>query len=648
MITGRVGFLFFIVSLLGWGPVSPIFAAEDILGADACVIARQFDADWRIYSDFDTRLPLQSRSWAVQEHEAAQAEIRKINEEIALLSAHMELDRLARLEARALEQALTQNIKANLLRAFWRLAWITYNTIGGPTGKTGMVSTGRSYAELFTEEISVASVGSILDIAKKLVPKQYSKLPGAEGRVINVGVDAVLETMKNTGKSPVEMAAGAVKTLMETGGDEVLDANSTSPDISPEEIAILRSQYLDKNGLKDAIAASYELNIQRMDRIAELEVQARTAAEKATEWERTEKQRVYASLNKYCRKGPELQFSLITPKSVTAGEVAEVFVQLPPGREESEFSYGWVHDEEFLLKNSLSAQFQSMRLGPHRVSVQFFDREDNRNLGMLNASIEVVAPQTATMDAATASGQSRVRVSRLTIEPILLKPGEIVEVEVEYLVSGLPQGRKVPVTLRITGQGFDETSQGEVVNGSFTGWYRLPTVRWKPGRYTVNATVSVPGASASLGGEFVLRQPDVAVMMPPALSTPSPVTSAGDFVGDWTGTGTVINTGVIEGWARGDRLPVKIRITREGGAYRVYDLLEPDMPNAPMNSRVEGDSVVFFYQGPAIDTEGYKHPETPIDVSWTLSLAGNTLSGNYDLLMEGENVTVQVQATRAR
>ena len=636
--------------LLACACVQPVYGAEDIVDERGCVIESVFESDWRNHSTFNPAR--EDQSWALQQYDASQIEISRINEEIAAISANMELDREARLQARELEQALTRGLKANLLRAFWRLAWITYNTIGGPTGKTGMISAGRAYANLFSEGVSVAATASMLGIVKKLVPKQYSKLPGSEGKVVNVGVDALLTGLKNSGKNRVELVASVVTSVLDTGGNEILKSFSDSPDISAEDIAILRSQYLGQNKLKDAIAASYRLNAERKARIEVLEAQERAAIDKAGEWEKTEKQRVFSELNRNCRKAPGLQFSLFAPTRVIKGEVVDVFVRLPPGTTESDFIYAWAHEGDILMKDFLSARFQSVRTGPHRISVQFIDKTDYRNLGMLSTTIQVVDPPVEVTQSGTGTGQVHLKVSGITVTPPVLKPGDMVELQVAYAVSGLPQGKKIPVTIQFSGKdngkSYNKSSQGEIVNGNFTGWYKLPTGGWKPGRYSIRATVSVPGAADSAAGEFILRQPDVAAVTPPAPVMPSPITRAGDFVGDWTGTGTVTNVNGFDGWQRGSRSPMKIRITYERGAYRVYDLLDPDTPTAPMNSKIAGSSVVFYYRGPAVDTEGYEHPEMPIDVSWALTLAGNNLSGNFHFAMEDGNVTIYVNATRAR
>ena len=642
--------------LLAFTTALPVYADIEVVGKDGCVVEAAFDAHWRKFSDFDITTAPQSRSLEVQGYLSTQDELRAIERDITGIAAHMELDRVARLEARDLEQALRQGLKVNLLKAFWRLAWITYNTIGGPTGKTEMIKAGRSYAELFSETISVASTAKMLGVVKKLVPKQYSKLPGNEGRVVNVGVDALLETLKNSEKSRTELVAAVVTKVLDTGSKEALEANAMKADITPEEMAILRTQYIDQQKLKHAIDVSYRLNGERRARIEALEAQTRAATEKAVEWETKEKRRVFSELNKSCRGKLSMQFGLSAPPRVVAGDVAEIRALLPPGRKQEDLFFAWMVDGQGSTSDSVVQHFQSVRTGPHTVSVGFYEKgPDGAHLGNLSAEIQVVEPPPVANAPAAGAGPIRVKISSLVVKPAVIIPGDVVEFDVAYSVSGLPQGKSVPIALRYAGRGgvqeFDKTIPGEIINGSFTGTYALATPRWKPGRYTVHASVIVAGTAVDFAdGSFILRKPEVSLARPPvptAAAGPA-TTKARDFVGDWEGTGTVIRAQGQAGWRPGDRMPMKVRITREAGAYRVYDLLEPDTPTAPMQSKVVGNSVVFFYKGPAVDTQGYEHPDTPIDASWTLTLQGNNLAGDFDFAMDDLSVTINVQATRAR
>jgi hypothetical protein len=63
---------------------------------------------------------------------------------------------------------------------------------------------------------------------------------------------------------------------------------------------------------------------------------------------------------------------------------------------------------------------------------------------------------------------------------------------------------------------------------------------------------------------------------------------------------------------------------------------------------MDNQQVTFFYRGPAIDTKGYAHADTPLELRWTLTLKGNGVSGRMFMQVSGERVVMDVQATRAR
>src|SRR6266566_5856640 len=149
--------------------------AKDIVAANGCVDRSRFDEEWRRYSDIDERIPLESRSWEAQQYQEALDETREARIEIARLEALMELDRQNRLAMRDYRKALRQGHKANLLKTFWRMAWITYNTIGGPSAQREFVDTGKDFAELlFSAGPDLPSISRAIGVVKELIPKRYS------------------------------------------------------------------------------------------------------------------------------------------------------------------------------------------------------------------------------------------------------------------------------------------------------------------------------------------------------------------------------------------------------------------------------------------------------------------------------------------
>ncbi|MCR3923057.1 MAG: hypothetical protein NUK65_11180, partial [Firmicutes bacterium] len=131
-----------LTATLFWFPIA--LAAEGIINDDCTVNEAVFEREWRKYSDFDERIPPESRSWEVQQYTETHKRIDELNRESFMLQAEMEFDRHLRLELREVKESLVRNLRGNLVKSFFRLSFLTADAI-----KTG-VNLGGTYAKLFT------------------------------------------------------------------------------------------------------------------------------------------------------------------------------------------------------------------------------------------------------------------------------------------------------------------------------------------------------------------------------------------------------------------------------------------------------------------------------------------------------------------
>ncbi len=403
IIANTVGFF-----LLGMLAVATICLADDqIIQNDGSVNKRIFDLEWRKYSDIDERIPLQSRSWEAQQYQASLEEITAAKLEITRLMALMELDRQARLAMRDYQQALTRGLHANLVKSFIRLTWITYNTIGGPTGKQGMIETGTNLGEFIaepfgkmflTEASKIALFARTASIVKKVVPKQYSKLPGGEGKVVNVGVDAMLATLRNIDQgSPDKFAINVTAGIMKTGEELYTTTDATDPNFSPAELEILRKQRENLELFKGMVAASYKLNEERQARIEALESQIADAQKRAAEWEKQEKERILAKIQLESKKPQLVKVTLSAPKQVAIGETAIVSGQASGGS--GQYTFQWFTPKQGDQGSARPASnpqgssiaFRAYTPGAHTILLNVTDGNDYTS-GHVSIVIEVVSP----------------------------------------------------------------------------------------------------------------------------------------------------------------------------------------------------------------------------------------------------------------
>lgn len=251
---------------------------------------QNIDTDWEKYSDFDDRLG-NDVSYEVQQFNQTLDEIAVMVAEAHELEYLMELDRELRLELRAYKQALVQNIKTNLLKAFWRLSYVTYTTVKGAQGAGGSIE------KILDPESVMQGVGAGLKLIQGNIPPTATEYQidtnTTAGKIKSIAWNATLETMESIA-NPKDVA---IQFMKDTRGAVIPSAN-----ISDEEVAILRTQHLDNKAVDAALAENYAINAERRVRLAELERQITEKYNELQEWKVKEYERVRANLEDQCTK----------------------------------------------------------------------------------------------------------------------------------------------------------------------------------------------------------------------------------------------------------------------------------------------------------------------------------------------------------
>jgi cation transport regulator ChaB len=263
------------------------FKPDGPLDSD-CNTTPKFETEWKKYSDIDTRIPVQSRSWEAQGVVKTHEQILNLKVANFQLERDMEIDRQIRLDARAYKNALVKNIKQNLIKATIRLAYTTYKTI-----ESGY-NAGQSFKTFLTSTKTLARAGGLLSTVKTLVPKG-SKIEidtkTITGKIANVGIETAYQAMEALG-NPKDIA---IKFMKETQKVIV-----PSADLTPEEINILRDQHITKQFVNHAIAESYKDNAKRRAQITANENKIKQLEAEIVAWEAKEKIRVQDMLREAC------------------------------------------------------------------------------------------------------------------------------------------------------------------------------------------------------------------------------------------------------------------------------------------------------------------------------------------------------------
>jgi len=251
---------------------------------------KDFEKNWEKYSDFDPAIPVSDASYEVQQYNRVLDEIATMIAEAQALEYDMEIDRQIRLDLRAYKQALVQNIRNNITKSIFRLAWVTYNTVQGAKGTAG------SFRKMLNPESVVEGVGATMKVIQAHIPpgaKKYQfDTSKTKGKVKSAAWNATLETLESVG-DPVAIATQAAK--------DARTAAVGGPDLTPQEVAILRTQHLQNKKIDKTLAESYAENAARRAKLLVLEKQIAGKYNELQEWKAKEYSRVKNSVEESCK-----------------------------------------------------------------------------------------------------------------------------------------------------------------------------------------------------------------------------------------------------------------------------------------------------------------------------------------------------------
>ncbi len=256
-----------------------------------CRALTEFATDWKKYSDFDDAIPVNNASFEVQEYHRVLDELATKITDAQALEYDMEIDRQVRLELREYKQALVDNIRDNITKAIFRLAWVTYNAYNSAQGAAS------SYQTLLDPDSVVEGVGAGLKTIQGAIPADAKDLQfdtsTTEGKVKSGAWNAALETLESVG-DPKAVAVQALK--------DVRGAAVPGPDITEEEVAILRTQHLENLRVDKALAESYAVNSERRLRLLTLEKEIAELYNEMESWRQKEYARVKVAIEETCQK----------------------------------------------------------------------------------------------------------------------------------------------------------------------------------------------------------------------------------------------------------------------------------------------------------------------------------------------------------
>ena len=294
---------------------SSVSALEDVMDNDCNIKDEVIDRDWKKYSDLENtpltfkEHPLTARSWETQQYYATQSEIVDAELQIFFLKRDMEIDRLMRLELKAYKKALVSGHKKNLLKSFCRLSFLTVHTAyeAREVGKSLFgkpASPGGTYGNLFTAPSLVSATGSALKIIntyKAMAPAELSALAdntqGITNLVDDTTLNIALETVESLG-DPKKIAVEVITQIMKAAP---MPTSANEWKLTEDDFNILRTEHLKNKELDKTIAESYKANLERNDKVKELEVRISELKIELAKREANEKSRVKDLLVDNCK-----------------------------------------------------------------------------------------------------------------------------------------------------------------------------------------------------------------------------------------------------------------------------------------------------------------------------------------------------------
>lgn len=266
----------------------PSFKADGPLTDDCKIIDDQFSRDWRKYSDIDEVIPYNERSFEAKKSVDAYDQMITKMVRAFELERDIEIEQQMQDELLVYKQALVQDLKTNLLKAFWRLSWVTYSTAKAGSGL------GQSYSKILTNGASVATIGSGLKVVQGTIPKDSSLVIDKStlgGKAASVGASTAIKAVETLG-DPTKVATELFKSSSK--------AAMPSADISAEEVEILRQQHVE-NGLIDQVIAESQGKIQSWQtELSTIGQEINSLQQEISSWEAKEKERVKVSLESSC------------------------------------------------------------------------------------------------------------------------------------------------------------------------------------------------------------------------------------------------------------------------------------------------------------------------------------------------------------
>ncbi len=213
-----------------------------------CNLKPEYQKDWKKYSDFDYRIPMESRSYEAQQYYKAVDDIAEKSAKVYELERDMAIEEVAKQNLIDMKQAVFIGNKKNLVKAFIRLSYVTAHTIVKAS------QAGRSYGDMLVDPTKngVQVLGEVIKAVDHLDPPNSAiaiNTNTTRGKVNEVARAGWQETLTSFGDGTATGTAMAKKALE-------LATKAPEPKLSEADFAILKAEYQEMKRLDAEIQNS--------------------------------------------------------------------------------------------------------------------------------------------------------------------------------------------------------------------------------------------------------------------------------------------------------------------------------------------------------------------------------------------------------
>lgn len=263
-------------------PLMPDFVPEGPFTATCEIDEAAFASTWLKFSDIDERIPVGERSFAAKSLVQSGVELRELETARAQLEFDLGVNEIYLESLHEYRDALKRNLQQNLIKATFRLAYVTYATIkaSGATREVGRIAAKRLGSRLGGTVLGHAqglghNMQNLLDgqagaieklknlhtLAKSLLPSK--KYATDQEKLERHGIESAIQTVLDLGDAATRSGADQIKSGIEAAGNFGGAVNKVilpSADLSKEEIKILADQNESRHSTDRAILDAVQIS----------------------------------------------------------------------------------------------------------------------------------------------------------------------------------------------------------------------------------------------------------------------------------------------------------------------------------------------------------------------------------------------------